>query len=149
MGRYCNESDIVPSLVGAIPMAQLTQDDPDATTTDTDVLDQLVEDAEAEVDSYLGYRFDLPLPSVPVLVARLSARITRYRLYTSRGGAPEQWLTDDYNAALKTLEAIRDGKVSLGLTSAAADPGASPSSGKAVQTSSSAPVFGRDNMDDY
>lgn len=149
MGRYCSESDIVPSLVGAIPMAQLTQDDPDATTTDTDVLDQLIEDAEAEVDSYLGYRYDLPLPSVPVLVARLSARITRYRLYTSRGGTPEQWLTDDYNGAQKTLEAVRDGKVSLGLTSAAADPGASPSSGKAVQTSSSAPVFGRDNMDDF
>lgn len=149
MGRYATEADIVPSLVGSVAMAQLTNDDPDAVTADTDVLDQLVEDAEAEVDSYLGYRYNLPLGSVPVLVTRLSARITRYRLYTSRGGTPEQWLTDDYNGALKTLEAIRDGKVSLGLTSAAADPGASPASGKAVQTSSSAPVFGRDNLDDF
>lgn len=149
MGRYCVEGDIRPSLVSALDLARLTNDDSEAVTTNTDVLDQMIEDAESEVDTYVGHRFSLPLPSVPVVVKRLSARIARYRIYTSRGGQPEQWVTDDYAGAIKALEAIRDGKLSLGLTAAAEDPGAAGSAASAVRIDTVAGVFGRDNLKDY
>ena len=149
MGRYCSASDLYPSLVSETVVAQITNDDASATTVETAVLATLIGDAEAEVDGYLGYRYALPLSSVPHLVTRLSARITRFRLYTSRPGEAEEWLTSDYDNAVKMLEAIRDGKVSLGLTEAGEDPAAGQSGERAVRSSSQARVFGRTNMGGY
>lgn len=150
MGRYMDASDLYPSLMAESVVAQLTNGgDGSATTIDTAVLDQVVEGAESEIDGYVGARFALPLPSVPSQLTAIAARITRYRLYTSRGGEVETWLTNDYNRDLKVLEAIRDGKMDLGLTAAGEAPGASSSASRRVRASSVAPVFGRDNFGDY
>lgn len=148
-GRYCTEADLVPSLVNATLLAQLTNDDPDATATDDTVLDGFFADAEAEVDGYLGVRYDLPLADVPTLVVRLVARITRYRLYTSRPGEPEEAITKDYEAAIKTLEGIAGGTISLGLTPAGGPTSVSPRTGRRVRTSSRPPVFGRGNLEGF
>jgi phage gp36-like protein len=149
MGRYIVEADIAPSLVSGETLIHLTNDDPDAVAVDDDVLATLVADAEAEVDGYVGVRYALPLAEVPVLVKRLSARLARYRLYTRRPGSPEDWLQKDYDNAVAQLERIRDGKLSLGLTEAGADPSAAYDAGTAVQATARDRVFGRANMDGY
>lgn len=149
-GRYCTQGDIVPSLVTERAVAQIATGDPSASTIDADVevmLGQWVEDAESEVDGYLSQRYALPLPRVPTLVKRLSARITRFRVYTSRPGSAEEWLTDDYKRAVSDLEKIAKGEMGIGLAALGADPGASAAAG--VLSSSTAPVFGRNNMRGY
>lgn len=149
MGRYCDGSDIYPSLMGETLVAQLTNDSPSATTVEATVLATLIGDAEAEVDGYLGHRYALPLSSIPALIVRLSARLTRFRLYTSRPGEVEKWLQDDYDNAVKLLEGIRDGKIALGLTEAGADPAAGQNGDRAVRASSQPRVFGRTNLEGY
>lgn len=146
-GRYCGEGDIVPSLVGSILVAQITKDDPAATTIDDDVLLQHIQDAEAEVDTYLGRRYSLPLAAVPTIVTRLSARLARYRLYTSRPGLLEDWLKLDYENAVSILKDLATGDLALGLTSEGA-PTTAPAT-KRARVSSQPPVFGRPNMGDF
>jgi phage gp36-like protein len=149
MGRYITDADIAPSLVATASLVFLTNDDADAVVVDSDVLDTLIGDAESEVDGYVGFRYALPLSSIPNLVKRLSARVARYRLYTRRPGSPEEWLQKDYDNAIAQLERIRDGKLSLGLTEAGADPAAGFDGGTAVQSTSRERIFGRANTEGY
>ena len=149
MGRYAAQGDIVPSLMAELLVAQITRNDSTATTVETTVLATHIAEAEAEVEAYIGRRFSLPLSGVPVLLTRLSARITRYRLYTSRPGEVEAWVQKDYDSAVALLEKLRDGLVDLGLTSAGADPAASPNTDLQVRTGSVEPVYGRTNLKDY
>lgn len=141
-GRYASTADLVPSLLTETVLAQLSQADPDSDTPNDDVVATWIEDAEAEVDTYLGARYPLPLTTgIPAIVTRLTARIVRYRAYTSRPGQVDAWLTTDYEGALKTLEAIASGKLSIGLTAAGATTEPGPKS--PIRTGSSAPVYGR------
>lgn len=149
MSRYVAITDIIPSLVGQQIAAQITTDNAAATEVDESVMATFIGDAEAEIDGYLGARYDLPLPRVPTLITRLAARMVRYRLYTSRPGLAEEWLTKDYEAVLSTLEKIRKGDISLGMTPTGGQPGAEKVRGRRVRASSRAPVFGRDNMEGF
>lgn len=148
-GRYCAEGDLVPALMTATVLAQLTQDDPDGTTTDTTVLDAHIAKAEALVEGFLSPRYEVPLASVPVLVADCAARLVRFGLMTMGGGAPDDWLIEDRKDVMKLLADMRDGKVDLGLTAAGTDPGAGQAAGRAIRTKSRAPVFGRSNLEGY
>ena len=147
MGRYTSQSALIPRLMPEYLVAQLTQGgDGAADTIDTDVLAEVMEDAEAEVDGYLGVRFSLPLTAVPSVIAGIASRITRYKLYTTRGGEVEAWLDKDYQRAIEMLEEIRDGQLDVGLTAAGANPAVSQNADHAVRATSTAPVFGRSNM---
>lgn len=149
MGRYCGQGDVIPSLVSTAVAAQITNDDPDATTVEETVFATHVEDAEAEVDTYLGQRFSLPLSTVPVVVRRLAARVTRYRLYVMRPGGPEDWIRADYEQALATLSLIRDGKLSLGTDASGQPVTAAASSTAGVRVTTVEPTFGRDKLGSY
>ncbi len=147
MGRYASQADIVPSLIVESVAAQITRDDPAAATIDTAVFATHIEEAEAEVDAYLGARFALPLDTVPVLVRRLSARIARYRLYASRPGEVEAGVRADYDAAVRMLERIAEGRLEIGLASGGEAVATSSPGGGRVRTGSRPPVFGRSNQD--
>lgn len=93
------------------------------------------------IDSYIRRRVVLPLASVPLMLLRVARHLVRYDLHKSRvSNEDKDPIVRDYNGSLKLLEAIRDGKVTLG----AEDPvAASESSLGDVRFESSAPVFGR------
>lgn len=103
----------------------------------TDVLDRALEDADAEINGYLAARYVLPLGSTPTLVVGLAADIARYRLY--RDNVTET-VEKRYKAAVKMLENIAGGKISLGLDSANTPAQVTD----AVQFGTSTRVFGRD-----
>lgn len=145
MGAYVVQAD-VEAIVKDGYLIAMTNDDPDAVAVDTDVFDAVVAEAEAEVNAYLGRRYTLPLSVVPVLITRLTARLTRYLLYTSTPGDIKEWLIKDYERIVSKLEQIRDGELDLGLDSGGDAVEATPNTGTAVRASSRAPVFGRDNM---
>lgn len=147
---YCTQADITPRWVSEETLVMLTNpDDASAVTVDTTVLAGFIASADAEIDGYIGHRYALPLPSTPRIVTMLSARLTRYMLYTARPGEPDEAIKDDYDRITALLTKISKGELSIGLTAAGADPAASPAPGPRVQKTSRAPVFGRANMEDY
>lgn len=78
-----------------------------------DVAEKALADASAEIDSYIGVVYTLPLPSVPDVLLRVCCDIVRYRLYDDKA-------TDEvsrrYKEAVRWLEQIAQGKVSLGFS---------------------------------
>lgn len=104
---------------GADELLQLTDRDGDG-LEDLAVLDKAVLDADAEIDSYLGARYTLPLAGTPELLKRIARDLVRYFLFDQR--APEE-VRLRYQRAIKLLEGIRDGDVSLGLAPASTPPG--------------------------
>jgi len=77
------------------------------------VLERANNDATGEIDGFLGDRYTLPLASVPRILNVYAADIARYKLYDD--GAPEQ-VQKRYDHAIRMLELIASGKVSLGAT---------------------------------
>jgi len=110
-------------------------------TPDLDVLTAALADAESEVNAYVGRRYALPLtdkttgqPTVPSMLTRLVVDITRYR-QTGTDIMETEAIRTRFKDAVKVLEQIADGKVSLGdLVLAGAGGPASVSGGSAVRT---------------
>ncbi|MDR0498390.1 MAG: DUF1320 domain-containing protein [Holophagales bacterium] len=74
-----------------------------------------LDDATAEVNSYLQGRFVLPLPFIPPVLTQVAADIAIYRLLVLR---PDQTVEDArkrYEDARKRLTEIRKGELDLGL----------------------------------
>ncbi|HNH50746.1 MAG TPA: DUF1320 domain-containing protein, partial [Myxococcota bacterium] len=112
-GVYINQAYLEKSLVSPTDLVGLTQEDVGVDTVDTDVLNEVILEAEAEVDGYLGARYSLPLATVPSLVKSLAGRICRFKLYDRRGRAGEEQ-QKDYDRALKLLKDLSSGTVTLG-----------------------------------
>ena len=72
-----------------------------------------VEDASAEIDSYLGKVCKLPLPQPPPVLKRLAVDIAVYRLMSL---LPKESVEDArrrYEDAIKWLEALVEGEIQL------------------------------------
>ncbi len=84
---------------------------------DEAVLAPALTEATAEIEGYLAARYALPLASPPRLVVGICCDIARYRL--SGGSVLEtDPVRNRYRDAVRLLEQIGAGKVSLGLTPA-------------------------------
>ncbi len=75
-------------------------------------VNQVLAEADAEIDGYLAKRYSLPLASVPPLLTRLACDIARETLYTD---APTDTVKDRAATARKILRDIATGLVELGL----------------------------------
>ena len=107
---------------------------------DAAVVVQAILDADAEIDSYLGGRYTVPLaPPVPVLVQRLAADLARYRLQDDN---PLDEVRERYARALATLRDLADGRATLQLADA-------PRAGFAVEISAPARQFTHDTLAGY
>lgn len=82
-------------------------------TVDSDVLDRALEDADSEIDGYLGSRYDLPLPSPPPILKRLAVDLALYRLSSEADQLTEERRTR-YTDATKFLMSIAKGEITLG-----------------------------------
>ena len=91
---------------------------------DMAVIDEALASASELIDGYLRGRYALPLAQTPTVLRDLARVIARYRLYERRPEAdlPEA-VAETYKAAIRTLEQIRNGRITLGVReSAAAQP---------------------------
>lgn len=68
------------------------------------------------VDGYLRGRYELPLAEIPTLLRDVVRTIARFKLYERRpeSDMPET-VMETYKAAVKTLEQIRSGRITLGV----------------------------------
>lgn len=99
-------------------------------------------DAQAEIDGYLAGRYALPLATVPPVLERLACDVARYRLYERR---PTDEIRQRYEDAVRVLEQIARGTVTLGLP--AADTPA-PVAGR-VEFTGAPRRFSRDSLQGY
>ncbi|MDM7320237.1 MAG: DUF1320 family protein [Fervidobacterium sp.] len=89
--------------------------------SDDNLIQTAIDDATAEIDSYLAVRYVLPLPIVPAVIKRLCADIAMYRLLTLRDMGEIEDVRKRYEDAVKLLQEIAKGNVSLGVPQASQD----------------------------
>lgn len=106
---YCTLTDLTDRY-GETELIQLT-DEAGTGAIDTVRVARAIADADAEIDAWLARRVALPLATVPGALVRMAAAMVRYYLY--KDAAPDL-VTDQYEAAVKFLQAVAHGTVSLG-----------------------------------
>lgn len=125
--RYCSLAD----LQLAIPpqtLIWLSNDDESATAINQAVVEEAVRQAEELVDAHLRGRYNLPLGGtdapVPSVVKDMTVNLARHWLYARRpeGSELPDAVTRTYKSALQMLEAIRDGRLTIGAPSGEAQP---------------------------
>jgi len=102
-----------------------------------------ITDAGAEIDGYLAKRYPLPLSHVPQALNKFAKDIAVYNLYSRIGineGDREKNILNRYKAAVRFLELVADGTVSIGTP----DPATAAHAGFKVD--SPPRVFGRDKL---
>ena len=114
--KYCSLDDIKKR----IPERELIDltDDNDTGSVDTAVVDAIIISASNEINSYCQERYAEHIPfdeaSVPSLIKDLCVELSVYKLKLRRNRVDESWEAI-YDHAIKTLEKISKGTVSLGL----------------------------------
>lgn len=82
---------------------------------DVVALGRALDDADARIDGYLSGRYQVPLTTVPRLIVGIACDLARYFLY-------DDIVTDGvkkrFDDAIKMLESISKGSISLGTDSA-------------------------------
>ena len=82
---YCTQNDLL-TMIPVKELAELTADSGD--TPDSQVVAEAIQRADAEIDSYLGMRYMLPLNPVPDQVMGLAMDMALYHLYSRRSVVP-------------------------------------------------------------
>lgn len=137
---YATQADLVERF-GETEIIQLSDRDRTG-AIDSAVVTAKLADADAEIDAYLATRYTLPLASVPTVLKRVACDVARYHLFDDR-------VTDDvrrrYEDALKFLQAVAKGTVSIGV-----DPiGQAPASSDLPDHCAPDPVFDRQTLGDF
>ena len=81
------------------------------------IIDEAIADADGEIDGYLAKRYRVPLSPVPKVINKFSKDIAVYNLFSRIGideGTDEKTYLNRYNAAIKFLTLVAEGKVSIG-----------------------------------
>ena len=138
---YSAKADILEQLDEDV-LIQLTDDD-DAGSVDDDKVTRAVADADATIDAYCQGRYTIPLSPVPDKIRQVSVDIAIYNLYSRRKGAPET-RKDRYNAAIRFLEKVSEGKIKLGASTPAAT-----NTANSVKIDYNDRIFTRDKMSGF
>lgn len=114
---YCTQTDLELAIGGAPALQWLT--DLTNTAIDTDAVEEAIVWSSSIIDAYATgtpgtgtIAGDLWSPSTPLQAKHTCVTLSIYRLYvTVRREVPEKWL-QEYNAAIRDLTMLRDGRVS-------------------------------------
>lgn len=103
-------------------LIQLTDDEGYGTVNQTRI-DEAIAQADAEIDSYCGGKYSIPFAApVPDIVKKISVDIAIYNLYSRRVEVIPDVRTDRYKNAIRQLEGISKGIISIGEDPAPAAP---------------------------
>lgn len=109
------------------------------------IIDAAITDADAEIDGYLAKRYAVPFSPVPRVLNKFSKDIAVYNLFSRIGideSSDQKTYLNRYNAAIKFLTLVAEGKVSIGAGSE--DPASAASTGFSVK--SNPRLFRREQM---
>ena len=111
------------------------------------IIDMAIGDADAEIDGYLAKRYKVPFDPVPRVLNKFSKDMAIYNLYSRIGideGEAEKNYLNRYNAAVKFLTLVAEGKVNIGTGEDGDDPASAAATGFAAK--SNPRIFSRDTM---
>jgi phage gp36-like protein len=93
---------------------QLT-DDSGSGVIDTDIVDEMIDQAQKFIDGFLQGRYpaDMDDADVPAMITDICTKLTAYNLYRRKLQLtlPET-ISKDYSLCVKTLNKIQEGKIS-------------------------------------
>lgn len=112
---------------------------PGGQSIDATVIEQAIVDAEAEIESYLGGRYALPLNPVPKVLNRIACNLARYYLHD---GSSNEAVDKAYKDALRFLKDVANGLVKLGVST---DGSEATSTSQTAEMQSDSTVWGRKN----
>lgn len=75
-----------------------------------------IDDAEAEINGYLGTRYKLPLAQVPSLLKGACVDVALYLLYSRRQPEPPEAVRTRYEDRMKFMKDVAAGKATLGIS---------------------------------
>jgi phage gp36-like protein len=104
---YCSREDIT-QMIPQAELAELTAESGD--NPDYLVVDEAIGKADAEIDSYLGVKYVVPLTPVPAQVKALSVDLAIYHLYSRRSVVPTA-RRQKYEAAVSFLQQAAAGQI--------------------------------------
>lgn len=134
--------DDIKKLIPEDTLIQLTDDDGIGTVNQGRV-DEAIAQADSEIDSYCGGRYSVPFATVPGIVKKISVDIAIYNLYSRRVEVIPETRADRYKNAIRQLEGISKGVISIGVDPA---PSAATQSSNTVEIATSEKIFSRDKM---
>jgi phage gp36-like protein len=138
---YCFEDDLL-KMIPQAELAELTVESGEV--PDSLIIADAICKAEAEIDSYLGVRYVVPLADPPAQVKALAVDLALYRLFSRRSIAPPV-RQDKYEAAVAFLKQVAAGQ--LVIMGPAGEP---PTVAKTVMDCTSAiRVFSRNTQTDW
>jgi len=116
---YSTKADILEQLDEVI-LVQLT-DDTGSGFVDDEKVSRAIEDADALVDAHCQARYQVPLSPVPAIIRQVSVDLAIYNLYSRRGDTVPENRIERYKNAVRFLERVSAGQISLGASSPAPD----------------------------
>ena len=111
------------------------------------IIDAAIADADGEIDGYLAKRYKVPFDPVPRVLNKFSKDIAIYNLYSRIGideSEAEKNYLNRYNAAVKFLTLVAEGKVNIGTGEDGDDPASAAATGFAAR--SNPRLFSRNSM---
>ena len=108
---YCTIDDI-KKLLPEKALALIT-DDAGTGAIDEAKVTEAISSADAEIDAYSGVRYTVPFGIVPAIIKKLSVDIAVYNLHSRRGEEVPASRKERYRNAVRILEAVALGAVSL------------------------------------
>lgn len=110
-----------------------------------ELCEDAISDACAEIDGYLAKRYSVPFTKAPQVINKFAKDISVYNLVSRTGideSEREKTILNRYNAAIKFLLAVAEGKVDIGVE----NKGGSNEAANGFKMKSSGRVFSRDSM---
>lgn len=107
-------------------------------------VEKAISDADQVIDGYIGSRYSVPLDPAPPILRQLSVALAVYNLYARRDLMPDI-RAENNKWAIRTLELIGAGKVSLG----AQDPDGNPPEKAGIGYSAKDQIFSSDKLDRF
>jgi phage gp36-like protein len=104
---YCSEDDLL-KMIPQSELAELTAESGEV--PDSLIIIDAISKAEAEIDSYLGVKYVVPLSAPPAQVKALAVDLAIYHLYSRRSVVP-MVRQQKYDAAVAFLKQVAAGQL--------------------------------------
>ncbi|AWX98559.1 hypothetical protein A8139_00730 [Marinomonas primoryensis] len=111
MATYATKQDLLDRDSSTVWNLAIDRNTDDLNDT---AINEALEQADDEINSYLARRYVLPLETVPSMLSKLAITISFYWL-ADRDQQATNLMTERYKSALETLKEIGTGRRELGL----------------------------------
>lgn len=136
------QDDMIDAILGPEPVV----DEADRMSKITPFCEQAINDADAEIDGYIGKRYKVPLASCPAVIGKMSKDIAVYNLASRTGideNDRENTIYVRYKNAINYLTMVAKGTADIGIDQ---DTSSSGHAANGFRLSSSQRIFSRESM---